>query len=49
MTKPYTKLPVADVEAAIKQYRGNITRVADHFGVKRSVIYLKIRSKPTLV
>ena len=48
MTRAHTKLPVADVETAIKKFRGNITRVADHFGVKRSVMYLKLRAKPTL-
>jgi hypothetical protein len=42
-------LPVADVLAAIKAHRGNITRIAEQFDVPRSVIYLKIRSKPTLV
>ena len=43
-----TALPVADVLVAIKQHKGNISHIAEQFGVKRSVIYLKLRSKPTL-
>ena len=49
MPRHKTVLPVEDVKNAIVQYRGNVSRIAEHFGVERTVIYLKMRSKPTLV
>ena len=48
MPRAYRKLPVEDVLAAIKAHKGNISYIAEQFDVPRSVIYLKIRSKPTL-
>jgi hypothetical protein len=48
MTRAYRKLPVEDVLAAIKAHKGNVSYIAEQFDVPRSVIYLKIRSKPTL-
>lgn len=46
--RPYRTLPVADVLAQIKAHHGNVSRIAEHFGVQRTVIYTKLRAKPTL-
>jgi hypothetical protein len=47
--RPYRKLPVADVLAAIKAHHGNVSAIAEQFDVQRNYVYTKIRSKPTLL